>query len=81
MPILLKILYLRLQKANLLGFENSIEMMKNERAFKINDPIKAIEHAKHELGKLNEDLLNHVHMFDKGKNCSMNNFRAYQKTA
>jgi Zn-dependent oligopeptidase len=68
MPILMKILYLRLQKANLLGFENSIEMMKNERAFKIQDPIKAIEHAKQQLSGLNEDLLNHVHMFDKGMN-------------
>lgn len=56
-PILLQILYYRLQKAKMLGYENSIDLIKGERAFKIDNPTEAIQRARQVLrGKLNEDI-------------------------
>jgi Zn-dependent oligopeptidase len=45
-PLLLQILYHRLQKAKVLGYKNSIELLEGERAFKIPDPIKSIQNAR-----------------------------------
>lgn len=45
-PLLLQILYHRLQKAKVLGYKNSIDLLKGERAFKIPDPIRSIKNAR-----------------------------------
>ena len=45
-PILLQILYSRQQKAQMLGYDNSIELLRSERAFKIDSPIEAVENSR-----------------------------------
>jgi len=69
MPTLLKILQGRLHKANLLGYENSIQMLEGEKAFHLPDPIKAIESARDAVNnqESTSDFFKRVHMFDKGK--------------
>lgn len=54
---LVKILYARQQKAQMLGFDNSIELLRAERAFKIASPIEAVETSRAVIrSHLNESI-------------------------